>query len=97
MGGLQCRSLLRCHLCMRMYLHNASSSRCQAPMDIFSDYALLRRRDPSTTRFQLHHRLIQQTLGLHLHQAGITHVVEPQYLSLSQEEGPEFGRGSGLT
>ena len=40
---------------------------------------------------------VQQTLSLLLRHAGILHMVEPQYLRLSLDEGPEFGRGSGLT
>ena len=66
-------------------------------MDIFGDHALLCRRDPSSAGFQLLHRLVQQTLGLLLRQAGITHAVEPQLLRLSLDEGPESGRGPGLT
>ena len=66
-------------------------------MDIFGEHALLFRRDPSSAGFQLRHRIVQTTLGLLLRQAGILHMVEPQHLRLSRDEGPESGRGSGLT
>ena len=94
---LHFRSLLRYRLCMRMFSDDASCPSCQAPMDIFGDHALLCRRDPSSAWFQLRHRLVQQTLGLLLRQGGITHAVEPQHQRLSRDEGPESGRGSGLT
>ena len=62
-------------------------------MDIFGDHYLLCRREPSSAGFQPRHRLVQQLLR----QAGITHAVEPQHLRPSRDEGPESGRGSGLT
>ena len=97
LGGLHYRSLLRYRLCMQMFPDDASCLSCQAPMDIFADHALLCRKHPSSAGFQLCHRLVQQTLGLPLRQAGITHMVQPQYQRLSRDEGPESGRGSGLT
>ena len=66
-------------------------------MDVFGDHALLCRGDPAYAGFQLRHRLVQQTLSLLLRQAGITHAVEPWYVHLSRDEGPESGWGSGLT
>ena len=62
--GLHFRSL-RYRQCMRMFPDDASYPSCQAPMDIFGGHALLCRRDPSSARFQLRHRLVQQTLGRH--------------------------------
>ena len=65
-------------------------------MDNSDDHALLCRRDPYYARFHHCHRPVEQTLGLLLRQAGITHVIEAQYLRLLREgSGP--GRGSGLT
>ena len=97
LGGLHYRSLLRYRLFMPMFPVGADCTSCQSPMDIFGDHALLCRRDPSSAGFQLRHRLVQQTLGQLLRQGCIIYVVEPQGLRLSRDEGPESGRGSGLT
>ena len=97
LGGLHYRSLLRCRLCMRMFPEDASCSSFQTPMDISGDHALLCRRDPFSARFQLRHCLVQQALSTLLCQASIIHAVKPQHLRLSRDEGPESGKGSGLT
>ena len=76
---------------------DAPCSNCQAPTEMFGNLALQCRRDPSSVRFELRHRLVQQILGHTLRQAGIVHMVESQSVRLSRNDGPESNGGSRLT
>ena len=95
--GRHFRALLRYRLCMQMFPPDARCSSCSSVMDIYGDHALLCRGDAASAGFQLRHRLVQQSLGSILRQAGICYMVEPPHLRFVRDEAPESGRGSGLT
>ena len=57
-------------------------------MDIYGDHALLCCGDVASAGFQLRHRVVQQSLGTILRQAGIFHVVEPPHLRLTRDDAP---------
>ena len=97
LDGRHFRALLRYRLCMQLFPPDSTCSSCSASMDSYGDHALLCRGDPSSAGFQLRHRLVQQTLGTILRQAGISHMVEPSHLRLQRDDSPESGRHSGLT
>ena len=90
-------ALLRYRLCMLFFPLASLYLSCGTSMDIYGDHALLHRGDPSSAGFQLRHRMVQQSLGTILRQAGICHAVEPPHLRLQRDDSSQSGRGSGLT
>ena len=91
------RALLRNQLCKQMLLPASTCSSCGALMNIYGDHALLCGGDPNSAGFHLCRRLVQQSLGIILRQAGICHVVEPPHLRLERDASSQSGRGSRQT
>ena len=74
---------------MQLLLPDSTCSTCGASMDIYGDHALLCRGDPHFSNLQLRHHLMQQSLGIILHLAGICHAEEPPYLHLRRDDSPK--------
>ena len=80
---LHYHSLLLYHLCMWMFLDDASCPSCQAPTNIFNDHALLCSWVP---RFSFRHRLVKQTLATHVSSTWLSRItcVCPEMKDLSR-------------